>query len=106
MNKETFKNTQLIEASLKKRYAREKRFQWYGRLAVLMGFAFLFILLFDIVSKGTPAFTQKYLLVPVPQFSSLLEDSSHVITSSPLPAQWKTQELSSHIFFRCLYSFT
>ncbi len=65
MNKETFKNTQLIEASLKKRYAREKRFQWYGRLAVLTGFAFLFILMFDIVSKGTPAFTQQYLLVPI-----------------------------------------
>jgi phosphate transport system permease protein len=65
MSKETFKNTALIEASLKKRYAREKRFQWYGRLAVLAGFAFLFILLFDIVSKGTPAFTQQYLRVPV-----------------------------------------
>jgi phosphate transport system permease protein len=65
MSKETFKNTGRIEASLKKRYAREKRFQWYGRLAVLAGFAFLFILLFDIVSKGIPAFTQQYLLVPV-----------------------------------------
>ena len=65
MSKDTYKNTELIQASLKKRYAREKRFQWYGRLAVLTGFAFLFILLFDIVSKGAPAFTQKYLLIPV-----------------------------------------
>lgn len=65
MSKESCKNTERIEASLKKRYAREKRFQWYGRLAVLAGFAFLFILLFDIVSKGVPAFTQQYLLVPV-----------------------------------------
>ncbi|KAA1188139.1 phosphate ABC transporter permease PstA [Pseudohalioglobus sediminis] len=65
MSKETFRNTELIQASLKKRYAREKRFQLYGQLAVLAGFAFLFILLFDIVSKGTPAFTQKYLLVDV-----------------------------------------
>jgi phosphate transport system permease protein len=65
MSKDTYKNTELIQASLKKRYARERRFQWYGRLAVLTGFAFLFILLFDIVSKGTPAFTQKYLLIPV-----------------------------------------
>ncbi len=54
-----------IKASLKKRYARERRFQWYGRLAVLIGFTFLFVLLFDIVSKGTPAFTQQYLRVTV-----------------------------------------
>ena len=65
MSKEGFKNTELIQASLKKRYARERRFQWYGRLAVLTGFVFLFILLFDIVSKGTPAFTQQYLNIPV-----------------------------------------
>ena len=54
-----------IRASLKKRYARERRFQWYGRLAVLIGFVFLFILLADIVSKGTPAFTQHYIRVSV-----------------------------------------
>ena len=54
-----------IQASLKKRYARERRFQWYGRLAVLTGFVFLFILLFDIVSKGYPAFTQQYIKVEV-----------------------------------------
>ena len=65
MSKESFKNTQLIEASLKKRYARERRFQWYGRLAVMAGFVFLFILLFDIVSKGTPAFTQQHLQITV-----------------------------------------
>ncbi len=65
MSKDTFKNTQLIQASLKKRYAREKRFQLYGKLAVLAGFVFLFILLFDIVSKGTPAFTQQHVLVTV-----------------------------------------
>jgi phosphate transport system permease protein len=65
MSKEAFKNTELIQASLKKRYAREKRFRWYGRLAVLAGFVFLFILLFDIVSKGSPAFSQQYLSIAV-----------------------------------------
>ncbi|NQX89042.1 MAG: DUF3333 domain-containing protein, partial [Halioglobus sp.] len=44
--------TARIQASLKKRYARERRFQWYGRLAVLTGFVFLFVLLADIVVKG------------------------------------------------------
>ncbi|MEZ5573333.1 MAG: DUF3333 domain-containing protein [Halioglobus sp.] len=57
--------TLVIQASLKKRYARERRFQWYGRLAVLSGFVFLFILLADIVIKGTPAFTQHYIKLDV-----------------------------------------
>jgi len=62
---QSLKATEAIQASLKKRYARERRFQWYGRLAVLTGFVFLFILLFDIVSKGMPAFTQHYIKVNV-----------------------------------------
>jgi phosphate transport system permease protein len=65
MSKDTYKNTALIQASLKKRYARERRFQWYGRLAVLTGFAFLFTLLIDIVAKGSPAFTEQYIQVTV-----------------------------------------
>ncbi len=63
--RQSLKATEAIQASLKKRYARERRFQWYGRLAVLTGFVFLFILLFDIVSKGMPAFTQHYIKVTV-----------------------------------------
>ncbi len=66
MSKQTSnKATAAIRASLKKRYARERRFQWYGRLAVLTGFVFLFILLADIVGKGWPAFTQHYIEVSV-----------------------------------------
>lgn len=57
--------TQIIRASLKKRYARERRFQLYGRVAVLIGFVFLFILLGDVFIKGAPAFTQHYINVPI-----------------------------------------
>ncbi|MFK7975073.1 MAG: phosphate ABC transporter permease PstA [Halioglobus sp.] len=57
--------TARIQASLKKRYAQEKRFQWYGRLAVLAGFVFLFILLADIIVKGSPAFTQQFIKIDV-----------------------------------------
>jgi phosphate transport system permease protein len=60
-----YKNTAAIQASLKKRYARERRFQWYGRGAIMLSFAFLIVLLADIVYKGTPAFTQQFLLVSV-----------------------------------------
>ncbi len=61
----SYTNTEAIQASLKKRYARERRFQWYGRIAVMVGFVFLFLLLTDIVTKGLPAFTQQYILVSV-----------------------------------------
>jgi phosphate transport system permease protein len=61
--------TAVIAASLKKRYARERRFQWYGRLAVLTGFIFLFILLADIVVKGSPAFSQHFIKLNI-DFSS------------------------------------
>ena len=57
--------TQIIRASLQKRYATERRFQWYGRIAVLIGFVFLFILLSDVFIKGTPAFRQQYINVPI-----------------------------------------
>ena len=53
--------TEIIRSSLKKRYAREARFKWYGRLAVLTGFVFLFVLLADIITKGLPAFTQNFI---------------------------------------------
>lgn len=60
---DNYNTTVVIQASLRKRYARERRFQWYGRLAVLTGFIFLFVLLADIVVKGSPAFTQHYIKV-------------------------------------------
>ncbi len=66
MNRERhYQTTATIRASLEKRYARERRFQWYGRLAVLTGFVFLIVLLADIVLKGAPAFTQQYIQVTV-----------------------------------------
>jgi phosphate transport system permease protein len=57
--------TAAIRASLKVRYARERRFQWYGRIAVLIGFVFLIIMLSDIVIKGAPAFTQHYIKLDI-----------------------------------------
>jgi len=50
-------NTEVIKQSLKKRYAREKRFQLYSRSAVFVGFIFLALLLTDIIIKATPAFS-------------------------------------------------
>lgn len=58
-------NTDIIKKSLSKRYAKEKRFRVMGLMAVMLGFAFLAILLTDIVGKSIPAFTQYYVKLDV-----------------------------------------
>ncbi len=68
----TVNTTDAIKASLRKRYARERRFQWYGKFAVLIGFVFLFVLLADIVIKGAPAFTQHYIRLAIHFDTALL----------------------------------
>ena len=59
-------NTEIVKQGLRKRYAREKRFQLYGKLAVLSGFVFLVILLLDITGKALPAFSVTEILLDVP----------------------------------------
>jgi phosphate transport system permease protein len=58
-------NTETVKAGLKKRYAREKRFQFYGKAAVMSGFVFLIFLLFDITTKAIPAFSITEILLEV-----------------------------------------
>ncbi len=59
-------NTEQVKLSLKKRYAREKRFQWYGKIAVWIGFVFLATLLLDITLKALPAFQKTEIQLQVP----------------------------------------
>lgn len=80
-------NTQIVKAGLRKRYAREKRFQFYGKAAVMSGFVFLVILLFDITSKAMPAFSVTEILLDIPMDRSTLgvsNDSSVVIDDEVL----------------------
>lgn len=57
--------TKKIEAGLKKRYAKEKRFRLYGVVSLFISFAFLAILLFTIFSTGLPAFQQTYIKLDI-----------------------------------------
>ena len=57
--------TKTIQAGLKKRYAKEKRFRLYGAISLAISFSFLLILLFTIFSKGLPAFQQSYVKIDV-----------------------------------------
>lgn len=55
----------VVNASLKKRYAREARFRRMGLGAVIVGLLFVSILFIDIVSKGYSAFVQTHIELEV-----------------------------------------
>ncbi len=54
-----------VEATLAKRYAREARFQWYGRLSILIGVLFLGFLLVTTFVNGYRVVTQAYIQLNV-----------------------------------------
>ncbi|WP_421729206.1 phosphate ABC transporter permease PstA [Brevundimonas sp.] len=54
-----------LQAGLKKRYAREKRFKAYGIMAVAVAIGFLTLLLFRIIEQGHTAFYAHEVTLPV-----------------------------------------
>ena len=50
---------------LAKRYAAEKRFRAYGAIALALTTIFLGFLLYDIISKGWPAFLESHSSVEI-----------------------------------------
>ncbi len=67
---------------VKKRYAAERRFVWYGRLAVMFGVSCLLLLFSTIFSKGYTAFVRTTIRIPV-TFSA--EDLD--VSANPTQAQ-------------------
>ncbi len=57
--------TRKVRASLQRRYAAERRFRWYGILAIAASLTFLAVLLTSIFVKGWPAFTQTFVQLSV-----------------------------------------
>lgn len=57
--------TEIVKAGLKKRYAREKRFERFGLIAILASLSFLAMLITTISIKGLPAFTQTFMKLDV-----------------------------------------
>lgn len=54
-----------MKSNLAQRYRAEKRFRYYGVLAIIISLAFLFALLFSVVSKGYSAFEQTMVKIPI-----------------------------------------
>ncbi len=77
--------TERIEKSLKRRYRKEMRFQWMGRIAVGIGFLLLLMLLGDIVHKALPAFHQHWVQVEITfdeEWLSISDDSPESLASA------------------------
>ncbi len=56
---------EIMQKNLKRRYARERRFQLYGRLSILAALAFLVVLFLNIFGKGMGAFQQSWILLDI-----------------------------------------
>lgn len=57
--------TERVKLTLKKRYARERRFRLYGLISILASLSFLAMLITNISIKGAPAFTQTFMELEV-----------------------------------------
>lgn len=64
-----------VQPSLKRRYRAERRFRFYGQLAVALGLAFVVLLFGSIFSKGYSAFEQTYLKLGVYYDPEILDPS-------------------------------
>ncbi len=62
-----------VAASLKRRYAAERRFRLYGLLAILFAGLSLAILLFTVIRTGIPAFSQTMIRLPVTIYPQLVD---------------------------------
>jgi phosphate transport system permease protein len=55
----------IVNAGLRRRHAAERRFRWYGLIAITLGLTFVVLMFASIISKGYPAFWQTYIQVPI-----------------------------------------
>ncbi|UJS23006.1 phosphate ABC transporter permease PstA [Thiothrix winogradskyi] len=84
--------TEKIKATLGKRYAREKRFRFYGITAIALSILFLMTLLSDIIGKGYPAFTSTHIKLDVQ-----LDAQTLGVTADSTPEQLRTANYNAVI---------
>lgn len=57
--------SELVARGLRKRYAAERRFMWYGRAAIFVALSFLVLLVISVGYQGWSAVLQTRILIPV-----------------------------------------
>lgn len=70
------------DIGLKKRYAAERRFRWYGLAAISVGLIFLAVMLVSIFGKGYTSFSQTSVLLPI-SFDAKVIDPSDKRATDP-----------------------
>ncbi|HQA27218.1 MAG TPA: DUF3333 domain-containing protein, partial [Candidatus Competibacteraceae bacterium] len=63
----------IVNATLKRRHAAERRFRWYGLLAISLGLIFVLLMFGNIIGKGYPAFWQSYIQLPIKFDAAILD---------------------------------
>jgi phosphate transport system permease protein len=81
-------NLQKIKSSLKRRSRSERRFRWYGRVAIIIGLAAVLALFVDIISKGHGAFKATYIQVDIHYDGDRLGVTSLADKSQLMQANW------------------
>ncbi|KXF79081.1 phosphate ABC transporter permease [Paramesorhizobium deserti] len=69
------------DIGIKRRYAAERRFRFYGVAAIAVGIFFLFALLFSVISNGYTAFWQTTIELPVKLDEKLIDPSNQRATN-------------------------
>ena len=70
-----------VERGLKRRYATERRFRWFGRAAIMLSLGMLAVLFFTIFSSGLSAFWQTRIRLDIPVSSDILSPSGDLSPS-------------------------
>ena len=68
----------IAQTKLRKRHAAEKRFRFYGILALLFGLGFLVFLFSSIISKGWTAFVQTSIELPIDFSAEVINPSGNL----------------------------
>jgi phosphate transport system permease protein len=66
----------LMQKKLRRRYARERRFQWYGRISIAIALVFLLFMFVNIFGKGISAFRQTEILLNITLEASQFPDDT------------------------------
>ncbi|MGB1953845.1 MAG: phosphate ABC transporter permease PstA [Candidatus Puniceispirillum sp.] len=74
--------TRQVQQNIARRNRQEKRFRFYGRLAVAIALVFLVTLFATIISKGVPGFFQYYVTLDVELDRERLDPKGDLSTSS------------------------
>jgi phosphate transport system permease protein len=63
----------IVNASLARQHAAERRFRWYGLIAISLGLAFVLLMFGNIIGKGYRAFWQTYIQIPITFDPSIID---------------------------------